>query len=169
MFHKRSKYIDNKYYWLREKVPEEVVNLVYVKSDEQFANIFTKGLAYSKFIQLVHRVIKLTTTRQKRRRTKHLFDWMAHAHNLSKGASMHLREGQLRWDFCGLPKTQQHINVACKHPVLAEVRRMHWRHINEFLQCYWHQHLSSGKRWIALLLDCIKDHLWSDTEVSGDI
>jgi hypothetical protein len=56
VFHKRSKHIDIKYHWLREKVAEGVVTLVYVKSEEQLADIFTKGLAYPRFMQLVHRV-----------------------------------------------------------------------------------------------------------------
>jgi hypothetical protein len=56
VFHKRSKHIDIKYHWLREKVAEGVVTLVYVKTEEQLADIFTKGLAYPRFMQLVHRV-----------------------------------------------------------------------------------------------------------------
>ncbi len=33
-----------------------VVQLVYVRTDEQLADIFTKGLAYPRFVRLVHRV-----------------------------------------------------------------------------------------------------------------
>ena len=55
VFHKRLKNIDIKYHWLREKVAEGVVTLVYVKSEEQLADIFTKELAYPRFMQLVHR------------------------------------------------------------------------------------------------------------------
>jgi hypothetical protein len=56
VFHKRSKHIDVKYHWLREKIAEGVVQLVYVRTDEQLADIFTKGLAYPRFVRLVHRV-----------------------------------------------------------------------------------------------------------------
>ena len=45
-----------KYHWLREKIAEGVIQLVYVRTDEQLADIFTKGLAYPRFIRLVHRV-----------------------------------------------------------------------------------------------------------------
>jgi hypothetical protein len=54
--HKRSKHIDIKYHWLREKIAEGVVNLVYVRSEDQLADIFTKGLAYPRFMVLVYRV-----------------------------------------------------------------------------------------------------------------
>ena len=50
VFHKRSNHIDIKYQWLREKVAEGVITLVYVKSEEQFADIFTKRLAFPRFM-----------------------------------------------------------------------------------------------------------------------
>ena len=56
VYHKRSKHIDIKYHWLREKIAEGVVNLVYVRSEDQLADIFTKGLAYPRFMVLVYRV-----------------------------------------------------------------------------------------------------------------
>ena len=56
MHHKRNKHIDIKYHWLREKIAEGVVNLVYVRSEDQLADIFTKGLAYPRFMVLVYRV-----------------------------------------------------------------------------------------------------------------
>lgn len=55
VFQKRSKHIDIKYHWLRGKIAEVVVQLIYVRTDEQLADIFTKGLAYCKFVMLVHR------------------------------------------------------------------------------------------------------------------
>jgi hypothetical protein len=78
---------------------------------------------------------KKLTPRQRGRRTKHVFDWMAHAHNLSKGAPRHLRGEQWRCALCGLPETQQHVNVACTHPPLVELRKTHRRHIDNFFQC----------------------------------
>jgi hypothetical protein len=56
VFHKRSKHIDVKYHWLREKIADGIVQLIYVRTEEQLADIFTKGLAYPRFIRLVHRV-----------------------------------------------------------------------------------------------------------------
>ncbi len=112
---------------------------------------------------------KRTTPRQRGRRTKHLFDWMAHAWNLSKGSSMHSRDEMARCSFCGLPETQQHINVACTYPPLAELRHSHWRHVDELFLTYRHQNLPSGHRWIATILDYIEVHLWDDTELGGDI
>jgi len=56
VYHKRSKHIDIKYHWLREKVAEGVVNLIFVSSENQLADIFTKGLAFSRFMVLVHNV-----------------------------------------------------------------------------------------------------------------
>jgi hypothetical protein len=60
---------------------------------------------------------------QRGRRTKHLFDWMAHAGNLSIGTPAHRRKELSLCSFCAQPETQQHINVACSHPPLTEVRR----------------------------------------------
>ena len=45
MYHKRCKHIKIKWHWLREKVAERnVVELVYVKSVDSTAVIFTKAL-----------------------------------------------------------------------------------------------------------------------------
>jgi hypothetical protein len=41
---------------LREKVGEGLVTLVYVKSNDNLADIFTKGLAYPRFMTLIYRV-----------------------------------------------------------------------------------------------------------------
>ena len=51
MYHKRSKHIDIKYHWLREKVGEEdgVVHLIHVSSAEMVADILTKALAIDLF------------------------------------------------------------------------------------------------------------------------
>ena len=56
VYHKRTKHIHIKYHWLREKVAEGLVTLVYVKSDDNLADIFTKGLAYPRFMTLIYRV-----------------------------------------------------------------------------------------------------------------
>ena len=45
MYHKRSKHIEIKWHWLREKVGEQnLVELVYVRSADNTADIFTKAL-----------------------------------------------------------------------------------------------------------------------------
>jgi hypothetical protein len=103
------------------------------------------------------------------RRTKHVFDWMAHATNLAKGSSVELRSDRSRCRFCAAPETQQHINAACPHPPLVEMRRHQRSRIDEFFQCYRHQHLSASDRWIIPLLDYMEDNLWTDTEAGGDI
>jgi hypothetical protein len=108
--------------------------------------------------------LKQTTPRQRGRRTKHLFDWMAHARNLSKGSYIHCRNDHSRCTFCGSPETQQHINVACSHPLLVELRHTHWRHIDT----YRHHNLPIGQRWIVPIIEHMEDHLWSDTELGGD-
>jgi hypothetical protein len=59
---------------------------------------------------------------------------MAHARNLSKGSPIHRREEQSRYTFCGLPETQQSINIACTHRLLAGVRKMHRRYVDDFFQ-----------------------------------
>jgi len=53
---REHKSIHIKYHWLREKVAEGLVTLVYVKSDDNLADIFTKGLAYPRFMTLIYRV-----------------------------------------------------------------------------------------------------------------
>ncbi len=49
--------------------------------------------------------IKKPSPRQQGRRTKHLFDWMAHSHNLAKGSPQHARLARSLCVFCGLPET----------------------------------------------------------------
>jgi hypothetical protein len=113
--------------------------------------------------------VKRTTPRQKGRRTKHLFDWMARARNLSKGSPAHRRDDHSRCSFCGSVETQQHINVACSYPPLVELRQAHKRHVDTFFQTYRHQNLPPGQRWIVPVIDYMEDHMWSDTEQGGDI
>jgi hypothetical protein len=103
------------------------------------------------------------------RRSKHLYDWMAHAANLSKGAAPHTRVQASLCRFCGVPETQQHINVACAHPPLVETRRTCRRAVDEFFLCYRHQHLPQQDKWIAPLLDHMEANIWLDTPASGDL
>ncbi len=64
---------------------------------------------------------------------------------------------------------QQHINVACSHPPLVELRHTHRRHVEMFFQTYRHQNLPIGQRWLVPIFEYVEDHLWSDTELGGDI
>lgn len=55
-YHKRSKHIDVKYHFIREKYEEGVFNLEYVASEDQLGDIFTKALnkvKFEKFCQLI--------------------------------------------------------------------------------------------------------------------
>ena len=49
VFHDRSKHISIKYHYIRDMVEKGVVNLQYVATEEQTADIFTKSLARTKF------------------------------------------------------------------------------------------------------------------------
>lgn len=51
-FHKRTKHIDVRYHFIREKFEEGFFNLHYVPSDEQLADIFTKALPKDRFQNL---------------------------------------------------------------------------------------------------------------------
>lgn len=48
-FHKRSKHIEVRYHFIREKFEEGLFDLIYVKTDQQIADIFTKPLGRIKF------------------------------------------------------------------------------------------------------------------------
>ena len=49
MFHERSKQIEIKYYFIRDKVQEGEVKLQYIPIDEQMVDILTKPLSRIKF------------------------------------------------------------------------------------------------------------------------
>ena len=48
MFHARTKHIEVHYHYIREKVLTQEIDLVYVGTHEQVANIFTKSLGAEK-------------------------------------------------------------------------------------------------------------------------
>ncbi|OMO69396.1 Integrase, catalytic core [Corchorus capsularis] len=52
LFHERSKHIDTGFHFVRECVANKVVQLNYVKSQEQVADIFTKALKINDFLRL---------------------------------------------------------------------------------------------------------------------
>jgi hypothetical protein len=49
VFHERSKHIEIKYYFIRDKVQEGEVKLEYIPTNEQTADILTKPLSRIKF------------------------------------------------------------------------------------------------------------------------
>jgi hypothetical protein len=62
MFHGRSKHIEIKYYFIRDKVQEGEVKLEYIPTDEQTANILTKPLSRIKFAYFREKmgIVKIT-------------------------------------------------------------------------------------------------------------
>ena len=51
-FHDRSKHIDTRYHFVRECVERKDVDLTYVKTNDQTADIFTKALKFEDFARL---------------------------------------------------------------------------------------------------------------------
>ena len=45
LYHKRTKHIEPKYYWVREKVQAERIDTEYCRTDNQTADVLTKPLA----------------------------------------------------------------------------------------------------------------------------
>jgi hypothetical protein len=134
-----------------------------------YANEPSRWTRYSSPLMATFTRMKRSSTRHKGRRTKHIYDWMAHVHNLAKRASPVSRREASSCKFCGEIETQQHINVACLHPPLVEIRLIHCQRIEDFYLCYRHQHLPDRHRWVITLLDYIEDHLRSNSEEGGDI
>ena len=52
VFHERSKHIDTRYHYIRECIGRKEVELKYVKSHDQAADIFTKPLKLETFLKL---------------------------------------------------------------------------------------------------------------------
>ena len=50
-FHVRTKHVETHYYFVREKVLQGEIDLKYVNTDEQVADIFTKSLNPYKFMK----------------------------------------------------------------------------------------------------------------------
>ena len=55
-FHRRTKHIDNRYHFIREKYAEDRLVVTYVKSEEQCADFLTKPLLKEKFNVLLRSV-----------------------------------------------------------------------------------------------------------------
>jgi hypothetical protein len=83
-----------------------------------YANEPTRWTRYCTPLLVSLTKAKNKSPRHLRRRSKHLFDWMAHAANLAKSATPYTRISASMCKFCGVPETQQNINVACTNPHL---------------------------------------------------
>lgn len=51
-FHKRLKHVDIKYHFIREKIKENIIDVTYISTNDQIADILTKPLGKSKFNKL---------------------------------------------------------------------------------------------------------------------
>ncbi len=134
-----------------------------------YANTLSRWTRYCPSLMSALTRIKRPSPRQQGRRTKHLFDWMAQSHNLTKGSSQHTRLDRSLCVFCGLSETQCHINTSCTHPPLVEVRKLVRRQVDELLMSPRHQHLPPNQRWVLPLIDYMEDHLWTDSVTGGDL
>ena len=65
VFHDRSKHIDTRYHFIRECIARKEVQLEFVKSQDQVADIFTKPLKHNTFykLQALLRMIRKTSLR----------------------------------------------------------------------------------------------------------
>ena len=52
VYHDQSKYIDTKFHFIRQCVQTEAIELEYVNTNEQLADILTKPLASQQFLEL---------------------------------------------------------------------------------------------------------------------
>ncbi|GJR98423.1 retrovirus-related pol polyprotein from transposon TNT 1-94 [Tanacetum coccineum] len=60
--HSRTKHIAVRYHFIKDQVENEVVELYFVKTDYQLADIFTKALVRERFEFLIHRLGMLSIT-----------------------------------------------------------------------------------------------------------
>lgn len=55
-WHKRTKHIDIHFHYVREKYEEQILNVKYVKTQDQYADFLTKALPKDKFVSLLKRI-----------------------------------------------------------------------------------------------------------------
>ena len=56
VLHSKSKHIDLRYHFIKEHVEKGTIELYFVGTEYQLADLFTKPLAPSRFAELVHRI-----------------------------------------------------------------------------------------------------------------
>lgn len=66
VFHDRSKHIDTRYHFIRQCIEEKKVEVEFISTDEQVADILTKPLARIKFQEFRNKagVVQIVTRRQ---------------------------------------------------------------------------------------------------------
>jgi hypothetical protein len=57
--HDRSKHIDIKYHFVHDEIVSKNIEMKYIKTDDQLADIFTKGLGATVFGRLRDRLMKM--------------------------------------------------------------------------------------------------------------
>ncbi len=118
-----------------------------------YANEPTRWTRYLPSLMDAFTRTKRASPRQRGRRTKHIFDWMAHATNLAKGSTLHIRHDRSLCPFCREPETHQHhINVSCTHPPIVEMRQALKRQIMNFFQSYRHLTINVGSSPLLITL-----------------
>lgn len=51
-FHKRTKHVDIKYHYIREKVENREIDVIFIPAERQLADMFTKALLKNRFVEL---------------------------------------------------------------------------------------------------------------------
>lgn len=57
VFHARTKHVEIDYHFIREKIAAKDISAQYINTNDQIADIFTKGLTTSKFIDLRNKLM----------------------------------------------------------------------------------------------------------------
>lgn len=55
-FHKRSKHIDVRFHFIREKYEQKFLDLQYVQTNDMLADVFTKALPAPKFNEIISKL-----------------------------------------------------------------------------------------------------------------
>ena len=66
MFHDKSKHIEIQYFYIRDMVEKGSINIQYVSTDEQVANVFTKPLSRLKFEYFHDKLLVVQKYKQKK-------------------------------------------------------------------------------------------------------
>ncbi|XP_028556557.1 uncharacterized protein LOC114581179 [Dendrobium catenatum] len=56
VYHGRSKHIDTRYYFIRSCIEKKQIEVDYIRTEEQLADIFTKSLGRMKFIEMIKNI-----------------------------------------------------------------------------------------------------------------
>jgi hypothetical protein len=99
------------------------------------------------------------SSRARGRLVSHLYDWMAHKSNLTKGTNENDRASAATCPLCGTAATQAHINTSCCHPAMQDLRILLKRDIDMHFLSLRHTVLPAAQRWTHVLC--------GDTPVGG--